>query len=186
VIFHETPLEGAYVIDLEKRGDERGFFARAFCAREFEEAGLCTKFVNTNVSRSATQGTLRGMHFQREPHAEVKLIRCTRGAIYDVIIDLRPDSPTKGQWIGEELTAENHRMLYVPEGFAHGFLTLTPDMEVTYQVSEFYAPEAEGGVRWDDPAFGIEWPGSVEVLSDKDGSWPLYAESRVTPEGGDR
>lgn len=185
MIFRETSLAGAYVIDLEKRSDERGFFARAFCAREFEEAGLCSRFVNTNVSGSTRKGTLRGMHFQREPHAEVKLIRCTRGAIYDVIIDLRPDSPTRDSWIGEELTAENHRMLYVPKGFAHGFLTLTPDVELTYQVSEFYTPGAEGGVRYDDPAFGIDWPGPIEVISQKDRSWPPYQISAASV-GGDR
>lgn len=174
MIFEETRLPGAHVIRMEKRGDERGFFARAWCRREFEEAGLSTELAQANVSRSRTKGTLRGMHYQVPPAAETKLVRCTRGAIHDVILDLRPESPTMGEWIGVELTAENHTMLYVPEGFAHGFLTLSDDAEVFYQVSAFYAPEHERGVRWDDPRFGIEWPAEPTVLSDKDRSWPDY------------
>lgn len=178
MIFTETHLEPACVIDLQERADGRGFFARAFCEREFAEHGLTTRFVNTNLSLTRRKGTLRGMHYQRPPHAEAKLVRCTRGAIYDVIVDLRPESPTWGQWLGVELTADNHRQLYVPEGFAHGFVTLMDDTEVTYQVSAFYAPEAEDGVRWDDAAFGIEWPVAVLEMSDKDRNWPLLDAGR--------
>jgi len=165
------------VLDLERREDERGFFARAWCAREFEEHGLNTRLVQVNVSFNELEGTLRGMHFQRAPHEEAKLIRCTQGAIYDVVLDLRPDSPTHKRWTAVELTADNRRMLYVPEGCAHGYQTLAPETETLYQVSEFYAPASEGGVRWDDPTFGIEWPATdSRVLSDKDASWPDYAE----------
>ena len=175
VIFSETELPGAYVIDLERREDERGFFARAWCAEEFADQGLSTKLVQVNVSFNRRKGTLRGMHFQMAPHAEVKLVRCTRGAIYDVILDLREDSPTYKRWIGVELDAESRRALYVPEGFAHGYQTLVADTETFYQVSEFYAPGAEGGVRWDDPAFGIAWPDpSGAFLSEKDRNWPDF------------
>lgn len=177
MIFTETKLPGAFVIDLERREDDRGYFARTFCAREFAAHGLETAFVNTNASYSAQKGTLRGMHFQHAPHSEVKLVRCTQGAIHDVIIDMRPESPTRGEWIGVELSRENGRMLYVPEGFAHGFLTLTDDVDVTYQVSAFYTPGAEGGVRFDDPAFGVEWPGAIHVISEKDRTWPFVASS---------
>jgi dTDP-4-dehydrorhamnose 3,5-epimerase len=179
VIFAPTRLEGAYLVDIEPHGDERGFFARAYCAREFEQHGISPRFVNANISHNVLKGTLRGMHYQRAPYAEIKVVRCTRGGIFDVIVDLRPQSPTLGEWIGAELTADNHRMLVVPEGFAHGFVTLVDDTEVTYQVSEFFTPEAEGGVRWDDPAFGIEWPVEVRVVSDKDRSWPPYVHPRV-------
>jgi dTDP-4-dehydrorhamnose 3,5-epimerase len=182
MIFTPTRLEGAYVIDVEPRADERGFFARAYCAREFEQHGLTSRFVNANISHNVRQGTLRGMHYQRAPFAEVKVVRCTRGAIYDVIIDLRPRSPSLGEWLGVELTDRNHRMLLVPEGFAHGFVTLADDTEVTYQVSEYFTPEAEGGVRYDDPAFGIEWPVEVRVVSEKDRNWPAYARL-PEPEG---
>jgi len=181
VQFTRTHLPHAYVIDLDRRADDRGYFARAYCEREFAERGLTPRFVNTNLSRTRRRGTLRGMHYQRPPHAEAKLVRCTRGAIYDVIIDLRPESATRRQWLGVELTADNHRQLYVPEGFAHGFVTLTDDTEVTYQVSAFFAPEAEAGVRWDDPAFGIEWPLPVVEMSDKDRNWPLYAAAGPRP-----
>jgi dTDP-4-dehydrorhamnose 3,5-epimerase len=175
MIFTPTALGGAYVIDLDRREDDRGFFARAWCEREFAEHGLETRFVQCNIAFSPRKGTLRGMHFQRPPHAEVKVMRCTRGAIYDVIVDLRPGSPTHKQWLGIELTADNRRMLYVPEGCAHGYQTLVDDTEAFYPVSEFYTPEAEAGVRWNDPAFGIEWP-DVEgaLLSEKDRSWPDY------------
>jgi dTDP-4-dehydrorhamnose 3,5-epimerase len=175
VIFSETELRGAFVVDLEPRGDERGFFARAWCAREFRDHGLSPALVQCNISFNPHRGTVRGMHFQRVPHAEAKLVRCTRGALFDVIIDLRPESPTFKRWTGVELTADNRRALFVPEGFAHGYQTLVADTEAFYQVSEFYAPEAEGGVRWDDPAFGIEWPLATEpVLSDKDRNWPRF------------
>lgn len=166
--FTETPLRGAYVIDLEKRGDERGFFARAFCEREFADHGLATRFVQMNNSLSVKKGTLRGMHYQLAPKAETKLVRCLRGSLYDVILDLRPDSATFGRTFGAELTAENRRMLYVPKGFGHGFVTLVDDTEALYLVDEFYAPEQERGVRWNDPCFAIEWPVAPVVMSDKD------------------
>jgi dTDP-4-dehydrorhamnose 3,5-epimerase len=175
VIFSRTSLQGAFVIEIEPREDERGFFARAWCLREFAENGLNTELVQASIAWSRRKGTLRGLHFQRPPHAETKVIRCTRGAVYDVIVDLRPSSPTHKQWLGVELTADNRRMVYVPEGFAHGYQTLADDTEIFYQVSAFYTPEAEGGVRWDDPAFGIEWPDSESpLLSDKDRAWPDY------------
>ena len=175
MIFEQTRLQGAFLVDLERREDERGFFARTWCADEFADHGLVNRVVQANVSWNAKQGTLRGMHFQHPPHAETKLVRCTRGGIYDVIVDLRPDSETYKQWLGVELNAENRRALFVPEGFAHGYQTLVPDSEITYQVSAAYAPQAEGGVRWDDPAFGIEWPDAGNaLLSDKDRSWPDF------------
>jgi dTDP-4-dehydrorhamnose 3,5-epimerase len=166
--FSETPLRGAYLIDLEKRGDDRGFFARAFCEREFEQQRLVTRFVQMNNSLSAQRGTLRGMHYQLAPRAETKLIRCIRGALFDVVLDLRKDSSTFGKSFGAELSAENRRMMYVPKGFAHGFVTITDDAEVLYLVDEFYAPEQERGVRWNDPAFGIEWPIPPVIVSEKD------------------
>jgi dTDP-4-dehydrorhamnose 3,5-epimerase len=168
MIFTETPLKGAYLIDLEKRGDERGFFARAYCEREFGNQGLVTRFVQVNNSLSAIKGTLRGMHYQLAPKAETKVVRCIRGALYDAILDLRENSPTFGQSFGAELSAENRRTMYVPKGFAHGFFTLTDDTEALYFVDEFYAPECERGVRWNDPRFAVKWPGQPTVLSDKD------------------
>ncbi|MGH2920904.1 MAG: dTDP-4-dehydrorhamnose 3,5-epimerase [Gaiellaceae bacterium] len=175
MIFTETELQGAYVVDLERREDERGFFARAWCADEFAEHGLSTKLVQANLSFNVRRGTVRGMHFQIGLHAEAKLIRCTRGSIYDVVIDLRPESSTYKRWISVQLDAESRRALYAPEGFAHGYQTLAPDTETFYQVSAPYAPEAEGGVRWDDPAFGIEWPDPENAfLSEKDNSWPDF------------
>lgn len=168
MIFTETPLPGAFVIDLEKRGDERGFFARAFCEKEFGQRQLATRFVQVNNSLSAQKGTLRGMHYQLAPKAETKLVRCIRGALYDVILDLRPGSATFGRSFGAELSAENRRMMYVPKGFAHGFLTLADDTEAFYFVDEFYGPEQERGVRWNDPKFAIQWPIAPVVLSDKD------------------
>ncbi len=175
MIFTETQLNPAFLVDLERREDERGFFARAWCEKEFGEHGLSTRVVQCNLSFNPRAGTLRGMHYQRAPYEEAKLVRCTRGAIYDVIVDLRPDSPTWKRWLGVELTAENRRMLYVPEGFAHGYQTLADETEVFYQVSEFYTPEAEGGVRWDDPAFAIQWPDVDErIMSEKDKTWPDY------------
>jgi dTDP-4-dehydrorhamnose 3,5-epimerase len=176
VIFEQTRLSGAFFVDLERREDSRGFFARTWCANEFADHGLTTEVVQANVSFNPRQGTLRGMHFQRAPHAETKLVRCTRGAIYDVVVDLRRDSDTYKEWVGVELSADNRRALFVPEGFAHGYQTLVPDAEVFYQVSEYYTPGAEGGVRWDDPAFGIEWPDpDGAFLSDKDRSWPDFS-----------
>jgi dTDP-4-dehydrorhamnose 3,5-epimerase len=184
MLFLETKLKDAYIVDVEPRGDDRGFFARAWCAKEFEAHGLATSFVQCNLAFNEQRGTLRGMHFQRAPHAEVKLIRCVRGALLDVLIDLRPDSPTYMDWVGVELTEDNRRMLYAPEGTAHGYLTLADQTEAFYQVSAFYAPEAEGGVRWDDPAFAIEWPEPPRVLSDKDRAWPDYVAERVPALGG--
>lgn len=174
MIFQETELKGAFIIEIEKIQDNRGFFARSFCQREFEKHGLNTQVVQANVSYNRNEGTLRGMHYQAAPYGEVKLVRCTQGAIYDVIIDLRPDSPTYKQWIGVELTSENYKMLYVPENFAHGFQTLEDNTGVTYQVSQFYSPGSERGARYNDPAFGIQWPVEVRVISDKDKSWPDY------------
>lgn len=168
MIFTETPLQGAWLIDLEKRGDERGFFARAFCEKEFGAHQLATRFVQANDSLSAQRGTLRGMHYQLAPRAETKLVRCIRGALYDVILDLRKGSPTFGRSFGAELTAENRRMMYVPKGFAHGLLTLADDTEAFYLVDEFYDAERERGVRWNDPRFDIRWPIPPVVLSDKD------------------
>lgn len=170
--FTQTTLKDAVVIDLERRGDERGFFARTFCADEFAREGLVTEFVQANHSHNVRAGTLRGMHFQKSPHGEVKLVRCVKGAIHDVIIDLRPGSPSFGRWEGFDLTEENGRMLYVPVGFAHGFQTLEDDSAVTYQVSHPYTPGAEGGVRWNDPAFAIRWPREATVISEKDAAWP--------------
>ncbi len=178
MIFTETELRGAYIIELEKREDERGFFARAWCQDEFEAQGLVARIVQANLSFTKKQGTLRGMHYQIAPHAETKLVRCTRGAIYDVIIDLRPDSPSYLQWVGVELTADNYRMLFVPEGFAHGFQTLTDNTDVTYPVSAFYTPGAEQGLRYNDPAFGIRWPLEVQVISEKDQNWPDFPTSQ--------
>jgi len=171
MIFHKASLPGAYVIELEKRGDERGFFARMFCEREFAAQGLATRFVQINNSASASKGTLRGLHYQLAPKAEAKVVRCIRGALYDVILDLRRDSPTFGKSFGAELSAENRLMMYVPKGFAHGFLTLTDFSEVVYLVDESYSPEQERGVRWNDPKFAIPWPAQPTVLSDKDRSF---------------
>ena len=172
--FTETPLRGAFVIDLEKRGDERGFFARVFCEREFRDHGLVTAFVQVNTSFSADRGTLRGMHYQLPPAAETKVVRCIRGSLFDQILDLRPDSPTFGKSFGIELSAENRTMLYVPKGFAHGFVTLRPDTEAFYFVDETYAPELERGVRYDDPRFGLEWQIEPAVVSDKDRMHPDF------------
>ena len=171
-----TPLSmaGAHLIDLEKRGDDRGFFARFFCEKEFAQHGLVTRFAQINNSLTSKKGTLRGMHYQLPPSAEVKVVRCIRGALFDIILDLRPHSATFGQWFGETLSAENRRMMYVPEGFAHGFLTLEPDTEALYLVSAPYAPEAERGIRYNDPKFGIQWPIAPVELSEKDKAWPDF------------
>jgi dTDP-4-dehydrorhamnose 3,5-epimerase len=170
--FHDTGLAGAFIVDLERIHDERGFFARSWCSREFTERGLNDRLVQCNVSRNAARGTLRGMHYQVAPHAETKLVRCTKGAIYDVIVDVRPMSPTYLKSFGVELSEDNHRALYIPVGFAHGFLTLTDESEVFYQMSEFYAPEAARGLRWNDPQLAIAWPEPVVVISDRDRSFP--------------
>lgn len=168
MIFNITPLQGAYLIELEKRGDDRGFFARAFCEDEFSAQGLATKFCQVNNSLSAHKGTLRGMHYQLAPKAETKLVRCIRGALYDLILDLRPNSATFGKSFGAELTADNRRMMYVPKGFAHGFITLADNTEAFYFVDEFYAPDYERGVRYNDPRFNLAWPIEPVVISDKD------------------
>jgi dTDP-4-dehydrorhamnose 3,5-epimerase len=172
--FIPTILPGAYVIELELIIDHRGFFARGFCQREFEQNGLRDHFVQCNVSWNKERGTLRGMHYQLPPHAEVKVVRCTRGAIYDVIVDLRSDSPTYCKWIGVELTADNYRMIYIPEGFAHGYQTIEPNSEVFYLVSQFYSSASERGVRWNDKAFNISWPLANPILSIKDQSYPDF------------
>lgn len=174
MIFTQTPLKDAYLIDLELRSDDRGAFARTFCAQEFAAQGLKPTVAQCNLSFNHQAGTLRGMHYQTPPAAETKLVRCTSGAIYDVIIDLRPDSPTYLHHFGVELTADNRRALYVPELFAHGYQALTDGAEVMYQVGEFYTPGNERGLRYDDPAFGIEWPLSVTVISAKDAAWALF------------
>jgi dTDP-4-dehydrorhamnose 3,5-epimerase len=168
MIFIATPLAGAYLIDLEKHGDDRGFFARTFCTREFADRGLITHIAQINNSLSAQKGTLRGMHYQLDPRAETKVVRCTRGALFDMALDLRKGSHTFGQSFGVELTAENRRMMYIPKGFAHGFITLADDTEALYLVDEFYTPEYERGIRWDDPRFAIRWPLQPAVMSDKD------------------
>lgn len=166
--FAETGLAGAFLVALAPIADERGFFARTWCRKEFTERGLQPEFVQCSTSFSKRKGTLRGLHYQAYPHAETKLVRCTRGAIYDVIVDLRPASPTFRHWFGGVLSVENERMMYIPEGFAHGFVTLENDTEVFYQMSAYYHPAAARGVRWNDPAFGISWPVTVEVISPKD------------------
>ena len=176
--FKETRLKDAYFVELDRIEDERGFLARSWCVREFAEHGLNPNLVQCIISFNKKKGTLRGMHYQATPHEEAKLIRCTTGALFDVVIDLRPDSPTFRQWFGVEMTAENRRALYVPEGFAHGFQTLEDDTEVLYQMSEFYHPENARGVRYDDPAFGIEWPSSHITISPKDKSFPLLGEAK--------
>jgi len=174
VIFVPTPLEGAYLVDLDRRTDDRGFFARTWCRREFAQMGLNSELVQCNVSYNRQRGTLRGMHWQAAPHAEAKLVRCTRGAIWDAIIDLRTDSPTYLQHFGVELTATSARALYVPEGMAHGFVTLEDDSEVSYQMSEFYEPAAARGIRWNDPAFAIAWPLNEPILHPRDASYPDF------------
>lgn len=174
--FVETGLAGAYVVDIAPREDERGFFARTFCADEFAAAGLHTTFPQCNISVNRKKGTLRGMHFQAAPHAEPKLVRCARGAIFDVIIDLRVGSPTRTCWFGVELTSANARALYVPEGFAHGFQTFVDDTEVLYYMGAKYHPASALGVRWNDPEFAIKWPLAAPILSERDANYPGFAK----------
>jgi dTDP-4-dehydrorhamnose 3,5-epimerase len=174
VIFTETKLQGVFVVELEKREDERGFFARSWCQKEFEQHNLNPQTVQCNISFNKIKGTLRGMHYQVAPFAEAKLVRCTRGAIYDVIIDLRPGSPTFAQHIGETLTAGNFKMLYVPEDFAHGFQTLEDNSEIFYQMSEFYSPQCGRGVRYNDPSFGIKWPIANPIMIERDRNYPDF------------
>jgi dTDP-4-dehydrorhamnose 3,5-epimerase len=178
MIFHETTLSGAFVVELDKKEDNRGFFARGFCAKEFAEHGLKPQFVQTNISYSHTKGTIRGMHYQVAPANETKFIRCIRGAIWDVIIDMRPESPTYLQHLGVELSAENRNAIYVPDMFAHGNQALTDGAELLYLVGDYYTPGFERGIRYNDPAIAIEWPMPVTIVSEKDANWPLLAVPR--------
>jgi dTDP-4-dehydrorhamnose 3,5-epimerase len=175
MIFTETALKGAHLVDLERHDDERGFFARSWCAGEFKASGLNPRIAQCSLSFNVRKGTLRGMHYQVKPFEEAKLVRCTRGSLCDIIVDLRPDSPTYARHLSVFLSADNRRMLYVPEGFAHGFLTLEDATEVFYQISELYSPESQRGFRWDDPAFGIVWPEAVQVISERDRTYPDFA-----------
>lgn len=173
--FTETKIGGVFILDPKRFEDERGFVAPAFSSREFEARGMAAQFVETNISYSLKRGTIRGMHFQAAPHGQAKLVRCTRGRVYDVAVDIRPDSPTRGQWVGVELTAENRRMIYIPGDCAHGFLTLDDDAEVFYMVSSPYVAEGGRGYRWNDPAFRIAWPEAGELtIHDRDRTYPDY------------
>ena len=175
MIFTKTILKGAFIVEPEKIQDDRGFFARAWCKKEFEDHGLNSSWTQNNISFNLRKYILRGMHYQASPFEEVKLVRCTRGAVFDVIIDLRPDSPTFLKWFGIELNLDNYKMLYVPENFAHGYLTLTDNAEVYYQVSKPYSPDHERGLRWNDPVLGVNWPiGGEPLISDKDKNWPSF------------
>jgi dTDP-4-dehydrorhamnose 3,5-epimerase len=177
MIFKETPLRGAYLVELEMLKDDRGFFARTFCAKEFHDHGLADVFVQCNTSWNARMGTLRGLHYQRLPSSEVKLVRCTSGALWDLIVDLRPESPTYLQSFGVELSARNRLALYIPKMFAHGFQTLEDQTEVFYQMSEPYVRELSAGLRYDDPKLGIRWPTTVSIIAEKDLTWPLLSET---------
>jgi len=181
VKYTETNLKGVFIIELERLDDARGFFARTYCAREFAQQGLATRWVQASISVNLRRGTLRGMHYQAAPNEEIKLVRCTQGAIHDVIIDLRADSPTFRHHAAMELTADNRTMLYVPGGFAHGFMTLADNTEVFYQMSEFHVPSAARGVRWDDPAFAISWPNRPEVISERDATYPDFQPEQNGP-----
>ncbi|MFZ3215831.1 MAG: dTDP-4-dehydrorhamnose 3,5-epimerase [Candidatus Acidiferrales bacterium] len=173
--FNKAKIAGVFEIRIEPKSDERGFFARSWCRKEFEDRGLDPSLAQCNISFNTHKGTLRGMHYQTEPFAETKIIRCTQGAIYDVVLDLRPRSATFKDWIAVHLTAENRNMIYIPKGCAHGFLSLQDHTEVFYQMSDFYHPESARGVRWNDPAFGITWPAEVAVISDRDRTYPDFA-----------
>ena len=177
--FIETHLPGAFIIEPERREDERGFFARVWCPREALAHGIQAQWVQCNISYNARRGTLRGMHYQAAPHAEAKLVRCTLGTIHDVIVDLRPDAPTYLQHVVVTLTAQNRRLVYIPEGLAHGFLTLEDNTEVFYQMAEFYAPGCARGIRWNDPAFGIQWPEEVRIISERDRNYPDFKPEAV-------
>ncbi len=174
MIFTELPLKGAFLVEIKKISDDRGFFGRAWCKNEFEEHGMNGDIKQINTSLTLKKGTIRGMHYQVDPYKETKFIRCTRGSIYDVIIDLRPDSPTFMKWIGNELSQDNYKMVYVPGNFAHGFISLEDNSEVYYPVTEFYTPGAERGIRWNDPAFNIQWPVAADIVSEKDASHPDF------------
>jgi dTDP-4-dehydrorhamnose 3,5-epimerase len=176
VIFNKTKLNGAYIMEIEKHSDERGFFSRSWCNKELEDHGLNSGLAQANIGFSLKKGTLRGLHYQVHPYEEVKVVRCTMGAIFDVIVDLRPDSPTYKQWISVELNSENRKMIYVPEGFAQGYITLNDNTEICYNTSQFYSPEFARGVRYDDPSFSIKWPIEVAVISKADKSWPDYED----------
>ncbi|MDZ4787299.1 MAG: dTDP-4-dehydrorhamnose 3,5-epimerase [bacterium] len=178
MIFTKTKLEGAYIIDIEKHEDERGIFARTFCVDGFKKHGLESKFVQANLSFNYKKGTLRGMHFQKSPYEEDKLVRCTKGSLFDVIIDLRRDSPTYKQWVGVELTEENRRALFIPKGFAHGYITLEDSTEINYMVTQVYTPDADTGVRYNDQLFAIEWPIEPVVISKKDANHPKFEETK--------
>lgn len=176
MIFTETKFKGAYFIDIKRIEDDRGFFGRSYCQNEFKQHGIHTDIVQANSSFNKKKYTLRGLHLQLAPYAEAKLVRCTRGAIFDVMVDLRKDSSTYKQWFGTELTADSYRMLYIPEGFAHGYMTLEDNTDVMYHVSQFYTPQSEFGYRWDDPAFNIQWPAAPEVISPKDQLHPFLKD----------
>ena len=177
--FRQTELAGAWLISLSEHSDERGFFARSFCEREFDQHGLCRRFVQSNISFNYRAGTLRGMHWQAAPHGEVKLVRCTAGAVHDVIVDLRTDSPSYLRSLAVELSAANRLALYIPDGFAHGFLTLRDDSEVSYEMGDFYRPEAARGFRWDDPQIALRWPREPVVISQRDSSYPDFDAARL-------
>jgi dTDP-4-dehydrorhamnose 3,5-epimerase len=177
--FYETELQGVFIIEPEIIADDRGFFACSWLAMEFEARGLNSRLVQCNISFNKLRGTVRGMHLQIKPHEQAKLVRCTRGAIYDIAVDLRVDSPSRYKSVGIELTSDSHRMLYIPEGFAHGFQTLTDSTEIFYQLSKYYKPESERGVRWNDPALGIEWPLPVTVIADRDANYPLLNSAGI-------
>jgi dTDP-4-dehydrorhamnose 3,5-epimerase len=184
VRFVPTRLDGAYVVEPERHEDERGFFARTWSGAEFADHGLVSELSQCSASRNTHAGTLRGMHFQTAPHEEAKLVRCTAGVVFDVIVDLRPASPTHAEWVGVELAAETGRALYIPKGFAHGFQTLVDGAEVFYMISEQYAPESASGVRWDDPAFGIQWPPTgSRIINERDRSWPDYRPGSLRTRG---
>lgn len=174
MIFTETKIKGAFIVDVKRLEDDRGFFGRSYCQKEFETFGLNTNVVQSNISFNKSKGTLRGLHMQVFPFEESKLVRCTRGAIFDVLVDLRQNSETFKQWIGVELTADSYQMLYVPEGCAHGYMTLEDNTDVMYQVTQFYSPGAERGFRWDDPSFNIQWPMEPLIISEKDRALPFF------------
>ncbi|GAB3008172.1 dTDP-4-dehydrorhamnose 3,5-epimerase [Cyclobacterium sediminis] len=179
MIFTETKLKGAYIIDVEKIEDERGYFGRVFCKNEFDKVGIESNIAQTNMSFNPKKGTLRGMHYQVSPYEETKLVKCTSGAIFDCIVDLRKDSPTYLEWIGLELSEENNRMLFVPRDFAHGFITLKDNTAIQYFVSQFYAPGSEKGIKWDDPKINIQWPVDVAVISEKDNNHPYLNDQFI-------
>ena len=174
--FQETTLSGVYTIELEPIGDARGYFSRFWCRRELQEQGLCFELAQINTSYNAHAGTVRGFHYQRDPHAEIRIVACTSGKAYDVAVDVRPDSATYLNWFGAELSADNHRLLCIPAGFAHGYQALEDDTRMLYLISEFYAPDSEDGLRYDDPAIGVSWPHEVTSVSDKDTKWPLVGD----------